>query len=556
MKINVIELTNTQSMQEIQLLESQRLFEELVNEVRNFSATTSTIFEGEAGEAVRNKLENFFDIIFSKQRVVVDDMIRRTNKINSKSIHLFGENGYVDLNEINELKLISNKVFNQVADTFDEINKYSSNINDIILLEKLDTNEFSHRAQRHLKNCEDVINQLSDFEFEANNAISKTKFEIDELVNYLGVNNGTVTSNMLINFSDHKLSEYKIRKSFYDNLPDEIKNVVNLDDIIATDDGFAMLTKPMSEIMVELGITGLEFSSEGKGFDDVNKFMDDWFLYGVHRNGKMEYSFLKIREEENDSFSVADSDATSFSLSFIPIDMNKFVKSDKSTMVDMFYKSIGVGKIEKNSHSKVLSGYFANTRSKGSYMVSDFLIDEIITRNDSNSFTSSKLKELANRKVELEKTLSILKKTPLLPGEKNGPISNRQSALNELNQINRVFDAYDSINKEAGYKVYNSKTNEIVIKNQTNPTDIERRALLLLTTGNVNKNSFAAEIQFHARACESSNKDIPVVGDKWYNSAFKSDNALGEERESGNFDKYYDLNSDSVKEQEKFHGKQ
>lgn len=43
---------------------------------------------------------------------------------------------------------------------------------------------------------------------------------------------------------------------------------------------------------------------------------------------------------------------------------------------------------------------------------------------------------------------------------------------------------------------------------------------------------------------------------KWYNSAIRADMAIGEEYESGYYDKYYDLDSDMVQEQVKYHGVQ
>lgn len=40
----------------------------------------------------------------------------------------------------------------------------------------------------------------------------------------------------------------------------------------------------------------------------------------------------------------------------------------------------------------------------------------------------------------------------------------------------------------------------------------------------------------------------------WYPSAIRADMAIGEDRESGFYDEYYDLESDIVKDQVQAHG--
>ena len=87
---------------------------------------------------------------------------------------------------------------------------------------------------------------------------------------------------------------------------------------------------------------------------------------------------------------------------------------------------------------------------------------------------------------------------------------------------------------------------------------MERRKIgkhLAIHTGNVNYNSVVAEIVFHADACVSWEKDIPIFGEDWYKRALRADMGLGEENISGVYGKYYDLESNIVKEQERVHGK-
>ena len=82
----------------------------------------------------------------------------------------------------------------------------------------------------------------------------------------------------------------------------------------------------------------------------------------------------------------------------------------------------------------------------------------------------------------------------------------------------------------------------------------EKQAILTCFTGNVTFNSFAAEVQFHAEALYDWKADIPFIGNEWYSRALRADMAIGEEYESGQYDEYYDLESDIVQDQIAIHG--
>ena len=86
--------------------------------------------------------------------------------------------------------------------------------------------------------------------------------------------------------------------------------------------------------------------------------------------------------------------------------------------------------------------------------------------------------------------------------------------------------------------------------NNNEKLSIDDKNILLAThTANVNYYSFVAEIKFHADAlCNKL-----AYFDKWYNSAIIADMGVGEESEYNPFNKYYNLNSDLVLEQIKYH---
>ena len=117
-------------------------------------------------------------------------------------------------------------------------------------------------------------------------------------------------------------------------------------------------------------------------------------------------------------------------------------------------------------------------------------------------------------------------------------------------------------NEKAGYNIFNTTTYQLTINNPRSLTMYEKYAILAMFAANVNFNSFAAEVEFHADALydwKSGIKDWVLIGifpsaDKWYNAAIRADMAIGEDSESGFYDQYYDLESDLVKNQAEVHG--
>lgn len=116
--------------------------------------------------------------------------------------------------------------------------------------------------------------------------------------------------------------ELQYRITFYKNLSAGLKPYISLCDLRATDDGFVICTKPLSDIMNSMGIFDTELSQENN--NDVQSYYDDWYLYGVLDDSqKTTYSFIKMREQENDyKKDFADLDDPGVTISFIEFDIN------------------------------------------------------------------------------------------------------------------------------------------------------------------------------------------------------------------------------------------
>ena len=115
----------------------------------------------------------------------------------------------------------------------------------------------------------------------------------------------------------------------------------------------------------------------------------------------------------------------------------------------------------------------------------------------------------------------------------------------------RVPKGIDANNSDAGYTVCDHS--KVYIVDANNLSTYEKYAIMMTHTANVNFNSFAAEVVFHARALT----DGWSTFDDYYMRAIRADMAIGEEYEIagiGIFDDYYDLDSSLVQEQVECHG--
>ena len=145
--------------------------------------------------------------------------------------------------------------------------------------------------------------------------------------------------------------------------------------------------------------------------------------------------------------------------------------------------------------------------------------------------------------------LSLIAKIQEYTDQINNPYEvDKETLIYLRHQLMRIPDALSENNERAGYEVFSN--NQIHIQSTSNLNTYEKYALLMMCTANVTFNSFAAEVKFHSDALLS----FWAVNPTWYNAALRADMALGEDRESGLFDQYYDLEGDLVQEQIRYHG--
>ena len=327
-------------------------------------------------------------------------------------------------------------------------------------------------------------------------------------------------------------------------------NTLLISDIKNTVDGFYMATESLSTVLTRNGIDYLSKNVDNDEVTNVTAFYDDWYLYAVKNNSTVTYGLCKMREQEDDYVEgSSDFDDPGVTISFISLDETILLKCISSVTKQNTYDLLlaldavtGPGVYEHNSN---IVEYFAKVKSEGAYLVAEEYVSLIAQKCPGKTLPVPK------------KFISILDKINAIDEQlKNVWLDNysRLVLMNKKNDLMRIPNWLVQNNANAGYDVYNTESQTINIADKSNLSIYEKYAILSTHTADVNFNSFAAEVEFHAEAVNDGKSDIPLVGKEWYEAAIRADMAIGEEYESGAYDEYYDLDSDLVKAQAEQHG--
>ena len=294
-------------------------------------------------------------------------------------------------------------------------------------------------------------------------------------------------------------------------------------DIVSTNDGFFLLTKPLSNIFKYSGINSLYSKSDFSESDNVDNYYDDWYFYCVYSEGGYTYSLCKMREQEHEHDNGvvnADGDTPGVAISFIDLDVGIFEKciNNKNNNKYNYDLKIHIDNViayKSRKHHNVLRKYFSDASSNGAYLIAESYAKIIVNICYKNGY------------IEVPNAFTI-------------------------SDVLRVQEAMDRINTkseaENGYKVY--RDNKIYINNANLLSIHEKWAIILTHCANESFNSFASEVQIHSDATEGI---FALVA---YDSAVVADMSI----EMGTGDKllgssqYYNTNSVYVKKQVKAHG--
>lgn len=279
---------------------------------------------------------------------------------------------------------------------------------------------------------------------------------------------------------------------------------INQSDILKTEDGFWLIYKSVSDMLLEKDIVDFP-DSDGERLV-CSKFYDDWFLYAVPNGEDATYGLLKLREQEHDAEdgSPADGDTPGVTISFISFACEILLAclADPS---DENRRRLD-GEINRvvarrgQTHHDHLKRYFLNTKSQGAYLVAE-LYTAHIAAFAKNGYLN--LPKHYKKMVQQYQTHKNSKKLARLP------------------------EFLEELNRKAGYVLCDH--DRLYIQNPEKPTQYEAAAILATHTGNTSVFSFAAEVEYHARFLTPLAKiSIPFLGRSAYASAVRADMSVGD----------------------------
>ena len=306
---------------------------------------------------------------------------------------------------------------------------------------------------------------------------------------------------------------------------------VDPSDILKTTDGFFMIYKSVSDILLEKGICDF-LDSVGERLA-CDRFFDDWFLYAVAENEEYVYSLLKLREQEHDTEDgePADGDTPGVTISFIAFDCDVLLRCLAEPM-DGNRKKLNteinrVVAYRGQRHHKALKRYFKEPQSRGAYLVADRYTKHIST------FAVNGVLEAP---------------------EYYQKIVQQSISYKHSNKLARLPHFVESVNREAGRVICDNE--KIYIEHPGQPTAYEAAVILATHTGNTSVYSFAAEVEYHARFLVPLAKiKIPFFGKSIYDSAIRADMTVGDTEFEGPAP-FYQSDSKIVKRQYAFHSQE
>ena len=297
-------------------------------------------------------------------------------------------------------------------------------------------------------------------------------------------------------------------------------------DILKTQDGFYFVYKSLADILLEKDVE--DFPIPGGKRLLCSRFFDDWFLYAVSDKLEHAYGLLKLREQEHDAQNgiFADGDTPGVTISFVSFECERLMEcledpSDENRMkLDDEINRVVAKRGQK--HHKAIKRYFADPKSKGSYLVADSYIRKIC------SFAKDGYIEVPERYKEIVKGCS------------KGKLTKLPKLIKKLNlESERLI----------------CDNEKIYIENPKEPTEHETLAILMTHTGNSSFYSFAAEVEYHAKfLMPIARIKIPLLGRSVYDSAIRADMTIGETEMEGPAP-FYNPKSKIVKRQCALHKK-
>lgn len=225
-------------------------------------------------------------------------------------------------------------------------------------------------------------------------------------------------------------------------------------ELIYAQDGFGLVTVPVSRLLERAGIR--ELPAQAGGTLPARLYYDDWHLYCLPRG---RWGLVKLREQEHDG---GDSDDPGVTVSFIGFDLPVLARCLEATTPEhcaSLRKELHRVTAQRGQrHSTDLKAYFLDPRAQGPYLIAG----------------------------------AYVRKLRACAGDGPLPIPRNCAALLKTPGGKRLARFLQENNTRAGRTIFDGSHLHL----EAAPWDA--LALLATHTGNTSAHSFAAEIRFHA----------------------------------------------------------
>lgn len=302
------------------------------------------------------------------------------------------------------------------------------------------------------------------------------------------------------------------------------QKLIRPDHVLHTRDGFHMLRKSLSSILMERGID--TFPDKDNRIQACKNYFDDWFLYALPDTTVPVYGLVKMREQEFDlNMGVfADGDIPGVTVSFIAFNITVLQNCLENPSAEN-RRTLGieinrVAAYPKQKHHPAMKAYFIRPQAEAPYLIAETYVNHIA------SFSKSGILDVPEEYTKIYR---------------NRVQSSRYS---------RIPDFLEQNNLDAGIPVCDHR--KIILQDANRLSRQEKLAILATHTGNVSFHSFAAEIRYHAMFLTLPAKiRLPFIGSP-YASAVRADMSIGDKEFQGPTP-YYNLSGKMVMTQMRNH---
>ena len=227
-----------------------------------------------------------------------------------------------------------------------------------------------------------------------------------------------------------------------------------------SEDGYSICTRSVFRILRSAGIKML-INEEGEEMPIY--LYDDWYPCILEKEDARTYSLFKVREPGDEQ------GAAGTAVPFVALDAAAFDQvleaADPVAIYQCLYR---VTNPHPKNISRELTRYFADPRSEGSYLIAEWVVEKvsrIVFRGGEHTW-------------------------------KLGP------SYEANDKWARAF-----LTELEAEGIYDREQNSITVLDPKNLTDLEKNAVLVCTTGNVDVYSFAGENLWHAMLCRDEEVD-------------------------------------------------